>query len=74
VSIAEVMGMREGEIVLQELFAFRQLGVSTDGRAVGYHTATGSKSVFLQHFRTEGIEIPDSMFAPTPQPSVESFA
>jgi pilus assembly protein CpaF len=74
VSIAEVMGMREGEIVLQELFAFRQLGVSTDGRAVGYHTATGARSVFLQHFRSEGIEISESMFAPTPQPPVESFA
>ncbi len=74
VSIAEVMGMRDGEIVLQELFAFRQLGVSTDGRAVGFHTATGARSVFVQHFRSDGIEIPDSMFAPTPQPPVESYA
>jgi pilus assembly protein CpaF len=74
VSIAEVMGMREGEIVLQELFAFRQLGVSTDGRAVGFHTATGARSVFLQHFRSDGIELSDALFAPTPQPPVESFA
>ncbi len=74
VSIAEVMGMRDGEIILQELFAFRQLGVSADGRAVGFHTATGARSVFVQHFRSDGIEIPDSMFAPTPQPPVESFA
>jgi pilus assembly protein CpaF len=73
VSVAEVMGMREGEIVLQELFAFRQMGVSADGRAVGYHTATGVRSVFLQHFRSDGIELPDAMFAPTPQPPAEAM-
>ena len=73
VSIAEVMGMKEGEIVLQELFAFRQLGVSADGRAVGYHTATGAHSVFLQHFRSEGTELPEAMFAPTPEPPASSF-
>jgi pilus assembly protein CpaF len=73
VSIAEVMGMKDGEIVLQELFAFRQLGVSADGRAVGYHTATGVRSVFLQHFRSDGIELPEAMFAPTPEPPATSF-
>jgi pilus assembly protein CpaF len=73
VSIAEVMGMKDGEIVLQELFAFKQLGVSADGRAVGYHTATGSRSVFLQHFRSDGIELPEAMFIPTPEPPATSF-
>jgi pilus assembly protein CpaF len=73
VSVAEVMGMKEGEIVLQELFAFRQLGVSADGRAVGYHTATGARSVFIQHFRSDGIELPEAMFAPTPEPPATSF-
>jgi len=73
VSIAEVIGMKEGEIVLQELFAFRQLGVSSDGRAVGYHTATGTRSMFLQHFRSDGIELPEAIFAPTPEPPAASF-
>ena len=73
VSIAEVMGMKDGEIVLQELFAFRQVGVSADGRAIGYHTATGTRSVFLQHFRSDGIELPETMFAPTPEPPSTGF-
>jgi pilus assembly protein CpaF len=73
VSVAEVMGMKDGEIVLQELFAFRQLGVSADGRAVGYHTATGARSVFIPHFRSDGIELPDAMFVPTPEPPATSF-
>jgi pilus assembly protein CpaF len=73
VSIAEVIGIKEGDIALQELFTFRQVGVSADGRAVGYHTATGARSMFLQHFRSDGIELPDSMFAPVPEPSASSF-
>jgi pilus assembly protein CpaF len=73
VSIAEVMGMKDGDIVLQELFAFRQVGVSADGRAVGYHTATGTRSMFLQHFRSDGIELPEAMFVPTPEPPSTGF-
>jgi len=73
VSIAEVLGMKDGEIILQELFAFRQMGVSPDGRAIGYHTATGARSMFMQHFRTDGIELSDALFAPTPEPPPASF-
>ncbi len=73
VSVAEVLGMKDGEIVLQELFAFRQMGVSTDGRAIGYHTATGARSVFMQHFRADGIDLSDALFAPTPEPPAASF-
>ncbi|MHB8587651.1 MAG: CpaF family protein [Candidatus Dormibacteraceae bacterium] len=71
VSIAEVMGLVEGEIALQELFVFNQVGVTPDGRAVGYHTATGARSIFQQHFVSNGVQMPDSMFAPTSQPAAE---
>ena len=73
VSVAEVLGMKDGEIVLQELFAFRQMGVSSDGRAIGYHTATGARSAFMQHFRADGIELSDTLFTPTPEPPAASF-
>jgi pilus assembly protein CpaF len=71
VSIAEVMGLEEGDITLRELFSFRQIAVTADGRAVGYHTATGAQSKFIPHFRSNGIELPDSMFEPTTQPSTD---
>jgi pilus assembly protein CpaF len=71
VSVAEVMGMVDGEIALQEIFSFRQVGVTPDGRAVGYHTATGAKSMYLSHFVSNGVLLPDSMFAPTTQPPAE---
>jgi pilus assembly protein CpaF len=73
VSIAEVLGMVDGEIAMQEIFAFRQLAVTPDGRAVGFHTATGAKSTYLPHFRSNGVEIPDAVFAPSNQPSMEQL-
>ena len=68
VSVAEVTGIADGEITMQELFVFTQTGVTADGRAVGYHTATGVRSGFLKHFRSNGVELPDSMFQPSTQP------
>jgi len=73
VSIAEVLGLKEGEVVLQELFAFRQVGVSNDGRAIGFHSATGARTNFLEHFFSNGVELPESMFAPTAQPAAEQL-
>jgi pilus assembly protein CpaF len=71
VSIAEVLGMVDGEIAMQELFAFRQVGVTPDGRAVGFHSATGARPNALAHFRSNGVELLEAMFAPTNQPAPE---
>jgi pilus assembly protein CpaF len=71
VSIAEVLGMVDGEIAMQELFAFRQVGVTPDGRAVGFHSATGARPNALAHFRSNGVELAEAMFAPTNQPAPE---
>jgi pilus assembly protein CpaF len=73
VSVAEVLGLVEGEIALQEIFAYRQVGVTADGRAVGYHTATGARSAFLAHFLSNGVQLPDSMFAPREQPPADQL-
>ncbi|TAN34525.1 CpaF family protein [bacterium] len=73
VSVAELLGFIDGEIALQELYAFRQVGVTPEGRAVGFHTATGTRSTFLQHFRSNGLELPEEMFAPTAQATPENL-
>jgi pilus assembly protein CpaF len=73
VSIAEVMGLVEGEIALQEVFVFRQVGVTPDGRAVGYHSATGTKSIFQAHFLSNGVNLPEAVFVPTNQPPAEQL-
>jgi pilus assembly protein CpaF len=73
VSIAEVTGLKDGEVGLQELFAYRQVGVSPDGRAIGFHTATGARSAYTHHFRSNGVELDDGMFAPVAQPPADQL-
>jgi len=73
VSVDEVLGIVDGEIALQELFAFRQVAVTPEGRAVGYHTATGVRSAFQAHFQSNGVEFPATMFTPTNQPPPEQL-
>jgi len=73
VSVAEVFGVRDGEIGLNELFAFKQVAVTPDGRAVGYHTATGTGTTYAEHFKSNGSDLPESMFEPTPQPPMEEL-
>ena len=68
VSVAEVMGVKDGDVQYQEIFQFKQLGVSPEGKAVGYHTATGIIPMRMEHLKSEGEDVPESLFNPTPQP------
>jgi pilus assembly protein CpaF len=68
VSVAEITGMKDGEVNFQELFVFKQLGVSAEGKAVGYHTATGVLPMRMEHLRSEGEDVSEKLFVPTPQP------
>jgi len=62
VSIAEVTGLENGEIQVQELFVYRQTGIDPEGNALGYHTATGKRSIHLEHFAERGESVPESIF------------
>jgi pilus assembly protein CpaF len=68
VSVAEITGVKDGDVQFQELFVFRQIGVNSEGKAVGYHTATGVRPIRMDHLRSEGEDVPESLFTPTPQP------
>jgi pilus assembly protein CpaF len=68
VSVAEITGMKDGDVQYQEIFKFNQLGVSAEGKAVGYHTATGVIPMRMEHLKAEGEDVPESLFKPTPQP------
>jgi len=68
VSVAEITGMKDGDVQYQEIFKFNQLGVSAEGKAVGYHTATGIIPMRMEHLKSEGEDVPESLFKPTPQP------
>lgn len=64
-SIQEITGM-EGEVItMQEIFAFRQTGLNSDGKVEGYFQATGVRPKFADRLRAFGFNLPDAMFDPT---------
>jgi pilus assembly protein CpaF len=64
ISIQEITGM-EGEVItMQEVFAFRQTGVSASGMVDGYFCATGVRPKFCERLRAHGIDLPDKLFDP----------
>jgi len=73
VSVAEVIGIKDGEVQFQELFLFKQVGVSPEGKAVGYHTGTGTLPVRMEHLRAEGEDVAEQLFAPIRQPSPDKL-
>lgn len=66
-SIQEVTGM-EGEVVtMQEIFGFKQTGLSADGKVQGHFQASGVRPKFSDRLRAYGIVLPDAMFDPSRQ-------
>jgi pilus assembly protein CpaF len=72
-SIAEVNGITGDDISIQEIFTFRQVGVTPEGKAVGYHTATGIRPARMEAFKASGQDLPDEIFEPTPEPAYEDL-
>jgi pilus assembly protein CpaF len=66
-SIQEITGMEGDVITMQEIFAFRQTGMSGDNKVLGHFCATGVRPKFSERLRTYGITVPDSLFDPTRQ-------
>jgi pilus assembly protein CpaF len=71
--VAEITGIKDGDVQFQELFVFKQLGVSAEGKAVGYHTATGLLPMRMEHLKAEGEEVPETLFKPTPKPTPDKL-
>jgi len=60
--LSEVVGM-EGEVVtMQDIFRYERRGVSTDGRSLGQHVATGVQPRFLEKLRAGGINLSPDLF------------
>ena len=64
VSIAEIVGMEEDVITMQEIYRFRRRGRSSDGAVLGDFETTGVRPKFMELLSSRGIELPSEMFAP----------
>lgn len=54
-SIAEVVGIEDGEVQLQEIFCFRRSGTGEDGKAQGRFQATGLLPTYLEDMIRLGL-------------------
>lgn len=64
VSLSELTGM-EGEVVtMQEIFRFRQTGVSAEGIVQGKFEATGIRPRFLEQVIAHGLTLTADLFRP----------
>ena len=62
--LSELTGM-EGEVItMQEIFRFRQTGVTTDGIVQGKFEATGIRPRFLDQVMAHGITLSPDLFRP----------
>jgi pilus assembly protein CpaF len=61
-SIAEITGMDENVISMQEIFTFVRKGISPEGKVVGTFKASGIRPKFLEKLRLAGVLLPADIF------------
>ncbi len=61
-SVSEVLGMEGDTIIMQELFAFRPIGVDQNGRAHGEFISTGIRPAFMDRLEQSGCQLPHDLF------------
>ncbi len=61
-SIAEVTGLENGRVVLQELFRYEQRGYGEDGRVAGRYMGCNAIPSFYDELRAQGAQLDLSLF------------
>lgn len=61
--VSELVGVREGEYLLNDLFSFRQKGVDEEGTAFGDFEALGHVPHCLQRIHASGVELSEALFS-----------
>lgn len=64
VAITEVTGLEGNQIVMQDIFAFNQIGVGENGKVLGEFKPTGAIPTWLDQLAGRGIKVDTRMFDP----------
>ena len=64
ISLSELSGMEGDVITMQEIFRYRQTGVSSDGMVQGKFEATGIRPRFLDQVMAHGVSLTPDLFRP----------
>ena len=65
VAISEVTGLEGQQIVMQDIFTFRQTGMDDHGRVIGVFGPTGAVPTFFEQLRSRGMRLDPAMFDPS---------
>ena len=65
VAISEVTGLEGQNVVMQDIFTFRQSGVDEHGRVQGSFHPTGAVPTFFEHLKSRGLRLDPVMFDPS---------
>ncbi len=63
-SIQEITGMEGDVIEMQEIFQYRQSGVTVDRRPIGEFTANGIRPKFAERLAVRGFHLSEQLFTP----------
>lgn len=63
-AITEVTGLEGQQIVMQDLFTFRQTGIDANGRILGEFRPTGAMPTFFDTLKSRGIALSPEIFQP----------
>jgi septum site-determining protein MinD len=61
--ITEVQGMQGDNVILQDVFVYKQEGMGKDGKIIGKFQATGFIPKFIEKLEQKGIKIPRHIFS-----------
>jgi pilus assembly protein CpaF len=61
-SIAEITGMDENVISMQDIFTFERKGIGPNGKVIGTFKPSGIRPKFLDKLRTAGVVLPGELF------------
>ncbi|MGE5197477.1 MAG: CpaF family protein [Deltaproteobacteria bacterium] len=61
-SISQVSGLKEGQVVLEDIFVYDFEGLDSAGKAKGRWRATGVLPVFFPLFKKAGVNISEDLF------------
>jgi pilus assembly protein CpaF len=62
VSIAEVVGVKDGRIDVRDVFLFERTGVTAAGKVQGRFRSSGQTPQILERLKVHGIQVPPAIF------------
>lgn len=62
--MTEVCGMEGDRIILQDLFEFKQTGISPEGKVLGRLEPTGNVPTFIEEIKARGLDLDPAVFDP----------